>query len=106
MANHKQTKGAVLDLANSWDYIFDMGAENQADKYYESLIGTCQVIAYKPALGQSYEGITKALLGMRSNRHIIFYRKVNEDYVEITRILHERIDLRNRLLELDKHLKT
>src|SRR5690606_12918440 len=99
MANYKLTKAAVLDLANIWNYTFEMWSENQAGKYYEFLIGTCQVIADNPALGKSYEGITKGLLGMRSNRHIIFYRKVNEDYVEIIRILHERMDLRNRILE-------
>ncbi len=99
MANYKLTKTAVLDLANIWDYTFEMWSENQADKYYEYLIAACQDIAENPALGKSYEGITQGLLGMKSNRHIIFYRNVNENYVEITRILHEKMDLRNRLLE-------
>jgi toxin ParE1/3/4 len=39
------------------------------------------------------------LYGVKTNRHIIFYRKPSEEYVEITRILHERMDLKNRLNE-------
>jgi len=36
---------------------------------------------------------------MNTNRHIIFYRTLNENYVEITRILHERMDLKKRIAE-------
>lgn len=99
MANFKLTKRAVVDLADIWDYTFEMWSEKQADKYYESLITTCQEIAENPDSGKSYEGITKGLSGVKSNRHIIFYRKVSNNYVEIIRILHERMDLRNQLVE-------
>ena len=36
-------------------------------------------------------GISEQLLGIKSNRHIIFYRTLNKNYFEITRILHERM---------------
>jgi toxin ParE1/3/4 len=36
---------------------------------------------------------------MKANRHIIFYRTLSEDYVEITRILHGRMDLKKRIAE-------
>ncbi|MFO7673877.1 MAG: type II toxin-antitoxin system RelE/ParE family toxin [Lutibacter sp.] len=36
---------------------------------------------------------------MKTNRHIIFYRILNENDVEITRILHERMDLKRRISE-------
>ena len=98
MANYKLTKRAVVDLANIWDYTFEMWSEDQAEKYYESLIATCQDIADNPALGISYQGIEQDLIGMKSNQHIIFFRNVEETYVEITRIIHEKMDLRNRIL--------
>jgi toxin ParE1/3/4 len=47
-------------------------------------------------LGKNYDGIIPALFGLRATRHIIFYRKINPNEVEITRILHESMDLKNR----------
>ena len=97
MVKYKLTNKAVEDLSLIWDYTFEVWSERQADIYYNTLISNFQEIADNPTLGKNYEGITKELLGVKANRHIIFYRTVNEDFVEITRILHERMDLKNRI---------
>ncbi|MGC1471427.1 MAG: type II toxin-antitoxin system RelE/ParE family toxin [Psychroserpens sp.] len=97
MAEYKLTNKAVADLSKIWEYTFEIWSENQADKYYDELIYNCQEIADNPNLGKNYKGISKQLLGMKSNRHIIFYRTLNQNYVEITRVLHERMDLKKRI---------
>ena len=99
MAEFRLTNRAVEDLSKIWDYTFEVWSEKQADNYYKSLISNCQEIAENPDLGKNYGGITENLLGLKSNRHIIFYRTLNKNYVEITRILHERMDLRKRITE-------
>ena len=99
MAKYKLTNKAVEDLSKIWDYTFEVWSGKQADKYYDGLISNCQEIADNPDLGKKYEGIAKQLLGIKANRHIIFYRTVNKNYVEITRILHERMDLKKRITE-------
>lgn len=99
MAEFKLTNKAVEDLSNIWDYTFETWSENQADKYYEMLISNCQAIADNPHKGKKYDGITEHLRGIKTNRHIIFYRTLNENYVEITRILHERMDLKKKITE-------
>ncbi len=99
MTEYKLTNKTVEDLSKIWDYTFEVWSERQANKYYESLISNCQEIADNPHLGKNYNGITQSLLGMKMNRHIIFYRILNENYVEITRILHESMDLKKRITE-------
>ncbi len=99
MAKYKLTNKAVADLSKIWEYTFEVWSEKQADKYYDGLISNCEEIAENPDFGKNYEGISKQLLGIKSNRHIIFYRTLNENYVEITRILHERMDLKKRITE-------
>ncbi|QQX75262.1 MULTISPECIES: type II toxin-antitoxin system RelE/ParE family toxin [Aequorivita] len=99
MAKYKLTNKAVEDLSKIWDYTFEVCSEQQADKYYDGLISACKEIAENPELGKNYNGISKQLFGMKANRHIIFYRTLNENYVEITRILHERMDLKTRIAE-------
>ncbi|PHS67295.1 MAG: plasmid stabilization protein [Flavobacterium sp.] len=99
MANYKLTNKAVEDLSKIWEYTFEVWSEKQADTYYELLILHCQKIAESPNRGKNYEGITQKLFGFKANRHIIFYRIIAENDVEITRILHQRMDLKKRILE-------
>lgn len=99
MAEYKLTNKAVNDLNGIWDYTADKWSEEQADKYYNMLFNICQDIANNPDLGKNYDGITTDLFGLKANRHIIFYRKTKSAPIEITRILHGRMDLKNRLTE-------
>ncbi len=99
MAKYLLTNKAVDDLANIWNYTFDKWSENQADTYYQMLISNCKKVAINPNLGVKYQGITNNLFGLRANRHIIFYRTIDENTIEITRFLHVSMDLKNRILE-------
>jgi len=99
MAEYQLTNKAVEDLNNNWNYTFDEWSEEQADKYYEMLLDNCQTLADNPSLGRNYDGIAIYLFGMRAEKHIIFFRRIQQDEIEITRILHERMDLKNRITE-------
>lgn len=99
MARYKLTNKAVEDLSKIWEYTFETWSEQQADKYYDVLISNFQEIAENPDFGKNYDGISKQLFGFKVNKHIIFYRTLNENHVEITRILHERMDLKKRTTE-------
>jgi toxin ParE1/3/4 len=94
---YKLTNKAVDDLTKIWEYTIEKWSEQQADKYYAALIASCQAIADNPEMGKNYVDISTDLFGFRINRHIIFYRKIADQPIEITRILHERMDLKNRL---------
>lgn len=95
MAKYAFTLKAIEDLSEIWDYTSTHWSENQADRYYYMLIDSCREIAKNPRLGRNYQGIMKKLFGYKSGRHIIFYRLISATEVEITRILHERMDLKN-----------
>ncbi|MCL6261539.1 type II toxin-antitoxin system RelE/ParE family toxin [Aquiflexum sp. TKW24L] len=88
---------AVEDLSEIWEYTFDVWSEDQADKYYEFLLSTCQELALIPEKGKSYDKIRKNLLGYLANRHVIFYVVKPEMEIEIIRILHEKMDMKNRI---------
>ena len=99
MANYELTNKAVADLNGIWEYTLETWSENQADKYYDMLLDFCQDIADNPELGKNYDGIKLELFGIKANRHVIFYRKRIDQPIEITRILHERMDFKNRIIE-------
>jgi toxin ParE1/3/4 len=97
MVSYKFTNKAVDDLTNIWNYTVSKWSENQADIYYEMLIETCEKAAKEPDLGRDYSNIVEFLLGIKSGRHVIFYQKIAEGQIEIIRILHEQMDIKNRL---------
>jgi toxin ParE1/3/4 len=99
MVKYHFTNKAVEDLAGIWEYTFEKWSKHQANTYYEILISNCAAIANNPNLGKSYQDITPNLLGIKVQRHIIFYRIIEEQRIEITRILHERMDLKHRIVE-------
>ena len=90
---------AIDDLNNIWAYTFEEWSEKQADKYYATLEFACIQIGENPELGKEYDGISSNLLGLRTGKHIIFYQHIAEDEIEVIRILHERMDLKNRMSE-------
>lgn len=99
MVKYELTNKAVADLNEIWEYTLENWSENQADRYYDMLLGICQDIADNPELGKNYDGIKCDVFGLKANRHVIFYRKSEVNPIEITRILHERMDLKKRITE-------
>ena len=99
MADYKFTRKAVEDMSEIWNYTYYKWSENQADTYYRMIIENCKEIAGNPELGKNYNIIAESLFGFKAGRHIIFYRILENEDVEITRILHEQMDLKNRFIE-------
>ena len=90
---------AIDDLNNIWNYTFDQWSAKQADKYYATIKLACNGIGEKPDIGREYDGIDGDLLGLKSGKHIIFYKQMSMERIEVVRILLERMDLKNRLNE-------
>lgn len=99
MAKYIFTNKAVQDLDDIWNYTIRTWSEKQADEYFITLIDFCSTIALKPNIGKTYSEVTKELFGSKVNQHIIFYRVISSNLIEIVRILHERMDLKNRIKE-------
>jgi toxin ParE1/3/4 len=99
MAKYQLTNKAVEDLANIWNYTFEVWSEVQADKYFNYLLDCFQNLADNPKLGRAYSEVTEFLLGYRATQHIIFFRKISQTTIEIVRVLHSKMDLKNRISE-------
>ncbi|MGB3183546.1 MAG: type II toxin-antitoxin system RelE/ParE family toxin [Cyclobacteriaceae bacterium] len=99
MADYKLTNKAIEDLNEIWNYTYDKWSEDQADQYYKMILSKCQVLADSPGLGKNYNDIIEGLCGFRVSKHIIFYRINAAQPIEITRILHKRMDLKSRIAE-------
>lgn len=88
-----------MDLSSIWEYTVNTWSETQADKYYFMLTDTCQELADGKMKGKIYSEINAEILGLRIGEHIIFYRTLGIERIEIIRILHQQMDLKNRIGE-------
>lgn len=99
MAKYTFTKLAVEDLNNIWNYICDTWSEKQADQYYNEIITKCSEIVNNPEMGRTYFHFADFTRGVRIRKHIIFYRQTDQETIEIARILHQRMDLKNKFVK-------
>lgn len=99
MANYRFTNKAVEDITQIWNYTCDRWSEIQADIYYHLILENCRELAGHPKLGRKYSEIVPNLMGLKVGKYIIFYLWEDGDKIEIIRILHGRMDLKNRINE-------
>lgn len=99
MPNYRLTSLSNQDLNDIWVYTFQKWSIRQADKYYDLLIESFNQISIDPNCGRNYDGVEPKLRGFKTGKHIIFFELINDDTVEISRILHQSMDVKNKLKE-------
>jgi toxin ParE1/3/4 len=97
MPKYQLTSLSNRDLNEIWEYTFQKWSIKQADKYYDLLIESFNHIAVDPNCGKNYDGVEPKLRGLKTGRHIIFFELINDDTIEISRVLHQRMDIKNKL---------
>lgn len=88
---------AIEDLEDIWHYTLSTWGNLQANTYIHQLSDVIHLLADAPDIGQNCDYIRRGYRKYPINRHIIFYRVIAADEIEIVRILHERMDV-------DRHL--
>ncbi|MFY0675477.1 MAG: type II toxin-antitoxin system RelE/ParE family toxin [Bacteroidia bacterium] len=96
MAKYTFSQKAINDLNSIWKYTVETRSEKQADNYYDIIVSQIDEISKNPQLGRSYESVDENLLGLKVQKHNIFYQ-IKENTIEVIRILHAQMDLKNRL---------
>ncbi len=90
------SKKALADLDDIWYYTVEKWSVDQANRYYDLIFEEIGYICKRPHSGKSMDDIRKGYRVSKVKSHLIFYKVVN-DIVEIIRILHQRMDIENRL---------
>ncbi|WP_047414191.1 type II toxin-antitoxin system RelE/ParE family toxin [Cellulophaga sp. Hel_I_12] len=94
---YRISKQAIDDLNDIWVYTFHKWSKEQADRYYDLIIGEIEFIADNYLIGKSVELTRKDYRVTKIKSHLIFYRKAENEIVEIVRILNQRMDIKKRL---------
>jgi toxin ParE1/3/4 len=90
---------ANQDIENIWLYTYQTWSLEQADRYYNLIFDEIEFIARNFESGKSVDYIKKGYRASLVKSHIIFYKKSKSNVVEIIRVLHQKMDIENRLNE-------
>ena len=98
MASYKISVEAGKDLEKIWKYTLETWSIEQANRYINQIIEEIEYIAVKPENGIDFSYVRKGYLRSKVKLHFIFYKidKKNK-IVEVIRVLHQRMDIENRL---------
>ena len=98
MATYKISVEAGKDLEKIWAYTFETWSIEQADRYITQIFEEIEYIAANPENGKDFSYVRKGYFRTKVKFHFIFYTIENKtSVIEIIRILHQQMDIENRL---------
>lgn len=95
--SYRISKKAIEDIENIWLYTFQTWSIEQADLYYNLLINEFEYLSSNFDHGRRADHIRQGYRTSKMKSHLIFYRKSDDGVIEIIRILHESMDMKNQL---------
>lgn len=93
------TKKAKDDLKAIGCYTQDTWGREQRNRYLSLLDAAFNDLADHPLTGKDCSAIRPGYRKRAIGKHLIFYRQVGSDEIEVVRVLHERMDVEQRILE-------
>ena len=90
---------ALEDINNIWIYTAENWAVEQANRYYNLIIDEIEYIVDNLDMAGDFEKIRKSYRYSKVKSHLIFFKKDKANEIEVVRVLHERMNIENRLAE-------
>lgn len=98
MMGYKISVKAREDLENIWRYTFEHWSQEQADRYLSLIFDEMEYLAEHPESGRDFGHVRENYRSSKVKSHLIFYRHYDDSKeIEVIRILHQRMDIENRL---------
>ncbi|TRX38377.1 type II toxin-antitoxin system RelE/ParE family toxin [Flavobacterium restrictum] len=99
MSEYIISEKALEDINNIWIYTADNWSVEQANRYYNLIIDEIEYIVANFDMACDFGKIRKSYKYSKVKSHLIFFKKDKTNEIEVVRVLHERMDIENRLAE-------
>lgn len=97
MAEYIISEKALEDLNNIWVYTAENWSVEQANRYYNLIVDEIEYVSVNFDETKDFSNIRKNYKFSKVKSHLVFYKKTENTEMEVVRILHERMDLKNRI---------
>jgi toxin ParE1/3/4 len=98
MSNYIINQEAIEDINNIWIYTAEKWSKVQADRYYNLILDEIEYIAQNFESAIDFGKMRKNYRYSKIKSHLIFFKKTDDKTIEVIRVLHERMDIENRLI--------
>ena len=99
MSEYIISEKALEDINNIWIYTAENWSVEQANRYYNLIIDEIEYIVDNFDMARDFGKIRKSYRYSKVKSHLIFLKKDKTNETEVVRVLHERMDIENRLAE-------
>ncbi|MCB1023880.1 MAG: type II toxin-antitoxin system RelE/ParE family toxin [Acidobacteria bacterium] len=90
---------AVEDINRIWIYTAENWSVEQADRYYNLIFDEIEYVAENLESARDFGHIRKGYRYSKVKSHLVFFKITKAKEIEVVRVLHERMDIENRLVE-------
>ena len=97
MAEYIISEKALEDLNNIWIYTAENWSIEQANRYYNLIVDEIEYVSENFEETKDFGDIRKNYKFSKVKSHLVFYKKTENTEMEVVRILHERMDIKNRI---------
>jgi toxin ParE1/3/4 len=97
MGKFTLTQKAKADLKSIAVYTQRTWGKEQRNTYLHQFDDAFHVLSDSPAAGSECDFIKKGYRKFPVSSHLIFYRSINQSEIEIVRILHKRMDVKEQI---------
>ncbi|GAA2087861.1 MULTISPECIES: type II toxin-antitoxin system RelE/ParE family toxin [Brevibacterium] len=91
MKEYRLTPAAKRDISSIWDFTQERWDAHQAETYVTDIRSAIERIAAQPDRGRACDEIRRGYRRYSIGSHLLFYVE-NGNYIDIIRILHQRMD--------------
>jgi len=93
------SKKASKDIDDIWEYTFKNWSFDQANKYFNLIMDEIEYLSNNFNSGKSINHIKLGYKVSKVKSHYIFYKSSRNNELEIIRVLHQKMDIDNRIGE-------
>ncbi|MBC7642553.1 MAG: type II toxin-antitoxin system RelE/ParE family toxin [Flavobacterium sp.] len=97
MAEYIISKKALEDLNNIWIYTAENWSNEQADRYYNLIMDEIEFVVENFETTTDFGSIRKDYIYSKVKSHLIFCKRIENTQMEVVRILHEKMRIKNRI---------
>jgi toxin ParE1/3/4 len=99
MAVYIISEKALDDLNTIWIYTAENWSVAQANRYYNLIIDEIEFVAENFETTKDFGSIRKDYRYSKVKSHMIFCKLLENKEMEVVRILHEKMDIKNRITD-------
>ncbi len=99
MAKYIISEKSLEDLNNIWIYTAENWSVEQANRYYNLIVDEIEYISENFETAKEFGTIRKDYKYSKVKSHLVFYKRSENLELEVVRILHERMNIKNIINE-------